>query len=343
MKQTILSFFLLSAIATTAQVIDVVTSGLSEPAGLAIMGNSLYIAQAGSNKISMIDISSSSPTITDLVTGVTEPDGLVLNGNILYIAEYGADKISKVDLTAATPILTTVITNVLEPTGIAINGEYLYIAEYNAGKISKLNLTTLLKTDYINNIVGPTGLSINDNILYFSDFNENTISKVDLTATVPVVTQVVAGFNEPAFINVIGSELYVAEYGSGKISKVNTSNSTVSDVTTNLLGVYGLVDNGSYLFLSQSDSNKISKIALPTLATANIDLKNSISIYPNPTSSYLTIKNVLANSTISIADVNGKIIDQFNYQNPTIDLRNLAKGIYFLTINKNKTIKFIKN
>ncbi|WP_157776689.1 T9SS type A sorting domain-containing protein [Flavobacterium crassostreae] len=344
MKQKLFILLTLLTINLNAQVIDVVTTGLTDPAGLAISGNTLYIAEAfGANKISKIDISSASPTKTDVVTGLSGPDGLAISGNTLYIAEIDADKISKIDISSATPIVETVITGVLEPTGIVIDGDYLYIAEYNAQKISKLNLTTLVKTDYLIGLSGPTGLVISNNILYFSEFDTNVISKVDLTAAVPVVTQMGSGFNEPAFLNLVGSELYFANYGSGKLSKMNITNQIVSDVATSLGGVYGLVNNGAFLFLSQRDTNKISKISLTNLSTANFDIENQVSIYPNPTSNYLTLQNVLKNSEITISDFSGRIIKQFKYQKPTIDLQSFEKGIYFLTIDKNKTIKFIKN
>lgn len=344
MKKKLVLLFTLLIITLNAQVVDVLNTGLADPAGLAISGNTLFIAESfGADKISKIDISSSSPTKTDVISGLSGPDGLAISGNTLYIAETNADRISKIDISSATPIVETVITGVLEPTGIVIAGDYLYIAEYNANKISKLNLTTLVKTDYLTGISGPTGLVISNDILYFSDFDTNVISKVDLTAATPVVTQMSSGFDEPAFLNLVGSELYIANYGSGKLSKMNTTNMTVSDVATNLGGVYGLVHNGTHLFLSQRDTNKISKISLPNLSTTNFDIETQASVYPNPVSNYLTLKNVLINSNITISDINGRIVKRFIYQKPTIDIQSLEKGIYFLTINKNKSIKFIKN
>ena len=343
MKQKL--FFLLTVLAINlnAQVIDVLTTGLTDPAGLAISGNTLYIAESfGADKISKIDISSATPTKTDVVTGLAGPDGLAISGNTLYIAEIQGDKISKIDISSATPTVETVITGVLEPTGIVIDGNYLYIAEYNANKISKLDLTTLVKTDFLTGIAGPTGLVISNNILYFSDFDTNVISKVDLTAAVPVATQIGSGFDEPAFMNLVGSELYFANYGSGKLSKMNITNQAVSDVATNLGGVYGLANNGTHLFLSQRESNKISKIDLPALSTVSNDVENQISVYPNPATNYLILKNVSKDSEISISDFNGRIIKKFTYKKSSIDVQDLEKGIYFLTINKNKTIKFIK-
>jgi hypothetical protein len=344
MKQKLFLLVTLATINLNAQIVDVLTTGLTDPSGIALSGNTLYIAESfGADKISKIDISSVSPTKTDVVTGLSGPDGLAISGNTLYIAEVQGDKISKIDISSATPSVETVITGVLEPTGIVIDGDYLYIAEYNAQKISKLNLTTLVKTDYLTGLSGPTGLAISNNILYFSEFDTNVISKVDLAAAVPIITQMGSGFDEPAFLNLVGSELYFANYGSGKLSKMDITNSIVVDVATSLGGVYGLVNNGAYLFLSQRDTNKISKISLTNLSTANFDIENQVLIYPNPTSNYLTLRNVLEDSKIIISDSNGRIVKQLTCQKTTIDIQSLEKGIYFLKINNDKSFKFIKN
>ncbi|NQY08397.1 MAG: T9SS type A sorting domain-containing protein, partial [Flavobacteriales bacterium] len=74
---------------------DVLT-GLNLPAGLLFIGNDLYIAEYGANKILKIDVTDASPIATDVVTtGIAGPFGMEVNGNDLYIAEFGGNKISK--------------------------------------------------------------------------------------------------------------------------------------------------------------------------------------------------------------------------------------------------------
>jgi predicted aconitase with swiveling domain len=72
------------------------------------------------------------------------------------------------------------------------------------------------------------------------------------------------------------------------------------------------------------------------LSTSDI-LKQSIEIYPNPTSGELTISgvNLLNNANVSLYDLNGRIIKQqtiISDNVTTIDLSNIQPGMYIITI-----------
>lgn len=74
------------------------------------------------------------------------------------------------------------------------------------------------------------------------------------------------------------------------------------------------------------------------------DLKLS----PNPTSHLLTIKGIPENTNVRLLTTNGLLIDSYimNYNNNTIDLSTLAKGLYFVQLEvKGQTTvkKVIKN
>lgn len=98
-------------------------------------------------------------------------------------------------------------------------------------------------------------------------------------------------------------------------------------------------------YLSSTDQYFIDK---STLDVDKLKINEKNIIYPNPFQNYIEIE--LENempAIISIADVLGKIIYNNNYtsKNIHIDLQNLVKGQYFLTIsNKNgiSTYKIIK-
>ena len=68
---------------------------------------------------------------------------------------------------------------------------------------------------------------------------------------------------------------------------------------------------------------------------------NSFSIYPNPVSTTLTVQGTANIESIEIVDVNGKKLISTKGVN-TVDVSQLSAGIYFLKVNKNKAIKFIK-
>ena len=75
--------------------------------------------------------------------------------------------------------------------------------------------------------------------------------------------------------------------------------------------------------------------------------KNDMNIYPNPVKDILTIENI-ENSKIMIYDISGKTVylKQTNTNVEKIDLSELNRGIYFITISNNDKVitkKIIKN
>jgi hypothetical protein len=82
-----------------------------------------------------------------------------------------------------------------------------------------------------------------------------------------------------------------------------------------------------------------------TTATLGVDdvIFNSIKIYPNPASDFITISGLKNRENFRVYDVlgteiiKGKIID-----NGEIAIKNFSNGIYFLKFDNGNTIKFIK-
>ena len=78
----------------------------------------------------------------------------------------------------------------------------------------------------------------------------------------------------------------------------------------------------------------------------NNTLNQGLAIYPNPSANLITInsKNQLIEN-IKISDISGKqIIDlkKVNAETKNIDISNLSKGIYFISVNNQVTKKLIK-
>ncbi|ASK30110.1 hypothetical protein CEY12_08275 [Chryseobacterium sp. T16E-39] len=73
---------------------------------------------------------------------------------------------------------------------------------------------------------------------------------------------------------------------------------------------------------------------------------NGISIYPNPATDFIYIKNVKAPGHYKVLDTAGRIVIQNLLNNEKIDVSSLTKGNYILQItskDKTQAIKFIKN
>ncbi|MDC0339365.1 T9SS type A sorting domain-containing protein, partial [Flavobacteriales bacterium] len=61
---------------------------------------------------------------------------------------------------------------------------------------------------------------------------------------------------------------------------------------------------------------------------------------PNPAKEYLTIKGLSEIASYSISDINGKLIQNGTAFN-NINLENITKGFYFLTIGNTISKKLI--
>lgn len=83
-----------------------------------------------------------------------------------------------------------------------------------------------------------------------------------------------------------------------------------------------------------------------TTGTEEIDLEAAIKLYPNPTSSVITVENIPSGvERYSITSITGQVLTEAttnNAQQTTIDVSSFASGVYFLRLDNGTTKKFIK-
>ena len=185
------------------------------PSGLALSGNTLYVADVNNHRIRAINLASANKTVST-IAGTKDPgheDG----------AGSGADRIAQFD----------------NPSGLALSGNTLYVADVNNHRIRAINLASANKT--VSTIAGtkdpghvngagrtaqfdnPSGLALSGNTLYVADSNNNRIRAIDLADPNKTVRTIAgdgkkgrkngigtaAQFSYPNGIAVRGSTLYV--------------------------------------------------------------------------------------------------------------------------------------
>jgi hypothetical protein len=80
-----------------------------------------------------------------------------------------------------------------------------------------------------------------------------------------------------------------------------------------------------------------------TLSTSSFT-RNTISIYPNPSSDYIEVTGLTSPDTYIIYSVLGtKISSGTISSNQKIDIQNYSTGVYFLKLENEEVLKFIKN
>ena len=139
----------------------------------------------------------------------------------------------------------------------------------------------------------------------------------------------------------------MATYGAGKVVAIGDS-SIPDDGTGNtgdvLYNGYTGDANGNHKPLLL---NAVIWLASPSnLGIPNISPSEFI-FYPNPSSNFLNFKEGSAkNIEYSIIDATGRVVRKGLTTGNQVDVRNLSKGIYILTLSMDgqiKTVRFMKN
>lgn len=145
---------IISRINLSTGIKDTLISSSVEAGYMTVHNNILYFSEPNLGRIGKVDLTSSTPTISNVVTGLTssDPYGVAVYGGDLYVAY--ATQIRKVNI-SATPTASTTLVADLAPFFVydieVLNGD-LYIAAEDIndnGKISKiaLNPTSVVDVD----------------------------------------------------------------------------------------------------------------------------------------------------------------------------------------------------
>ena len=166
------------------------------------------------------------------------------------------------------------------------------------------------------------------------------------------------------FVNIVGgAHCYFAnsntacDFGEGTSSTgISITRTEQQDRTYSILDhwlEYRLKDNSaSYdLFLTAINASPATLVSTTTCSagtnpdplsiTEQDDLKNKLTIYPNPTTGLFQIENMYATtSLVRIYSTSGKLVLEQEYTNQ-IDISKLNNGIYYMKID-NSTTKIVK-
>lgn len=210
------------------------------------------------------------------------------------------------------------------------------------------------------NAGGVTNVSVSSGVL--SGFNLDFIYKnnsiyatngtiVDISAA-PFVSGQFTNVNGPVVYDNYYNRVCFASYdSSGNIifKRFNPNTYLLFDslpITQAFGTVKSLITCGNGCYAFNTTDNNVIIIKDSTLGLSETEDKSTLSIYPNPTTDYLNIKSDLKIKEIQISDINGRIINNLDFQDHKINLTSLQIGIYFAKITdengKITTKKIIK-
>lgn len=344
----LIAFFLLLGSKTYSQTpISVFQDNLTTPNPMITDGNDLYVGYYYSDKVVKFDLTNPNTPPIDVATGVNRPYGLAIKDNMLYISEFGGNKISKVNLTNPNTAPEIVISNVNSPIGLEFIGNDLYVALEGDNKVAKIDVTQtspqLIDVTYVSS---PFEIEVVGSQLYITERFAGRLVRFELNNSSATNVIVAQGLSYPSGLTSNGKQLFIAEAGASKISKISTSvlNPTVSDAVTSSLLDYpsGLLMHDNIMYITDFFANTIFKVDLANLSVSEFSSigQKEIKIYPNPAIDKLNVYNA-PSKEYKIFDMTGRLINSGTLERNSINVSQLSSGNYILKTGE-ATTKFIK-
>jgi len=191
---------------------DARTSALRSPWDVAFVGDTLWIAMAGSHQLWRLDVRTGalSPGAGNGREGLddgplteatfAQPSGLATDGQVLFVADSEASAIRRVDLRAGT-VKT-------------LAGEGLFDFGLRDGPLGRARFQH------------PLGLALQDGILWVSDTFNGAIRRVSLADG--QVSTVARGLEQPGGLTLAGGRLVVADTGHHRLVTVSRAPAAVT-------------------------------------------------------------------------------------------------------------------
>ena len=255
--------------------------------GMDVLTDTAYVANAGSNNVSVID--GATDTVTANVPVGSNPMGVAVDNvsDTIYVTNAGSDNVSVID--GATDTVTANVPVGSYPTGVGVDRttDTIYVANRNSNTVSVINGTTNTVTATL--LVGgqPWGVgvdSVTDRI-YVTDCAWDTVSVINGSANSISATISVGQCPEGVGVNERTDDIYVANTWSNSVSMIDGpsnsvwGNPTVSgspweigvDMATNTLYVAGRGANNLSVISGSSAKVTAAETVGPGLWGVGVD------------------------------------------------------------------------
>ena len=281
--------------------------------GMFVQADMVYVANDGSNSVSVIDTSINSVVAT-VAVGVS-PTGVAVNpsGTRVYVTNRDNQSLNVIDTSNNSVVATVMVGN--RPIGVTVNpsGTLVYVTNSFSNNISVIdtNTNSVVATVAVGNqpnavVVNPSGTRV-----YVANWGGNgngSVSVMDTNTNTVIADVPVGGFPYGVAVNPSGTHVYVTNRGKN-VSVIDTSNDSV--VATIMVGgthYVAFTPSGTRAYLTNFDKN-VSVIDTSTnsiVATVAVEISpHGIAVNSSGTLVYVT--NQSSNS-VSVIDTSSNSV-----------------------------------
>jgi hypothetical protein len=208
-------------------------TGLGDPIAVAVSGNSLFVANAGS--VGKYDATTGGAINASFIPGVV-PLALALSSNSLFVAYYKFQQgyaVGEYDATTGAAINANFITGLNETFGLAVLDNKLFVS---TGKVKDGGLVfTVGKYDAttgaainVKFIKGLNLLVAKGNTLYgLVGVHHNTVAEYEAINGIAINPRLITGLKSPSALAVLGNEIFVTEYTRDTVGEYNATTGVV--------------------------------------------------------------------------------------------------------------------
>jgi YVTN family beta-propeller protein len=213
------------------------------PRGIAVSpnGTEVYVANSGSNNVSIIN--TSTDKVVDTFSVEENPVGVAVSpdGQKVYVANSDSNTVSVINIAANN---TTSVPVGNRPYGVAVvpDGKKVYVTNHNSSDVSVIDAVNDSLINVTNVGSGPYGVAVNPEgtKVYVANYNSNNVSVINTTTNNVIATVSVGENPEGISVSPDGKKVYVANSGSDNVSVINiTANNTTSVHVGSLPAAFG--------------------------------------------------------------------------------------------------------
>jgi len=308
-------------------------------APMALAAPIAYIANYGSNDVSVLDTATG--TVTATVPVGRNPYGVSVNsaGTRVYVSNSDQDSVSVLD-TATNSVIASIPVGDL-PLGVATNaaGTRLYVANTLDGSVSVIDTATntVITTIEVGSSPHGAAVSLTGARVYITNESSNSVSVIDTTSNTVVATVPVAPSPRGVAVNAAGTRVYVAHYnfGAGTVSVIDTQTNAVvasPEVSGSSIGL-AINPAGNLIYVTNNRAPRavvsvidtrcnalITNVELPANTAGIRPFATGIAVNPAGTRVYVTTFSqtgggAIDNSVQVIDTATNTVIDAFTVGN----------------------------